>query len=121
MSRHNIRNYSIFLCDDVLFSYFEYSGTDLDRDMAEMAAHPESREWARLTDACQTPFAPGAPPSGLWTQAVEVFHLDERQMRGHCAPNQTPSARPAPGPHSMRVMPSARGAATIVQSDNEEK
>ena len=75
MSRHNIRNYSIFLCDDVLFSYSEYTGVDFDRDMAEMAAHPESREWARLTDECQIPFAPEAPPSGLWTQAVEVFHV----------------------------------------------
>ena len=34
----NIHNYSIFLKDGLLFSYFEYHGTNYDADMAHMAA-----------------------------------------------------------------------------------
>ena len=34
----NIRNYSIFHKDSVLFAYFEYVGDDFDGDMAKMAA-----------------------------------------------------------------------------------
>ena len=37
----NIRNYSIFHKDDMLFAYFEYVGDDFDADMAKMAADPE--------------------------------------------------------------------------------
>ncbi len=33
----NIRNYSIFLLDTMLFSYFEYVGTDFAADMAKMS------------------------------------------------------------------------------------
>lgn len=76
MSEHGIRNYSIFLCGDLLFSYFEYAGTDFDRDMADLGAHPESQEWARLTDACQEPLDDAGRLQGLWVPATEVFHLD---------------------------------------------
>ena len=34
----NIKNYSIYYRDNTLFSYFEYTGTDFDADMAKMAA-----------------------------------------------------------------------------------
>ena len=40
----NIRNYSIYLKDDVLFGYFEYHGTDYSGDMAKMAADPKTQE-----------------------------------------------------------------------------
>ena len=36
----NIRNYSIFHKDDMLYAYFEYTGTNFDADMAKMAADP---------------------------------------------------------------------------------
>ena len=39
----NIRNYSIFLRGDILFSYFEYHGDDFDADIASIAADPETR------------------------------------------------------------------------------
>jgi L-rhamnose mutarotase len=41
----NIRNYSIFLKDGLLFSYFEYHGTNYPADMARMAASPKTQEW----------------------------------------------------------------------------
>src|SRR6476469_4868231 len=34
----NIANYSIYLKDDLLFSYFEYHGSDFRSDMARMVA-----------------------------------------------------------------------------------
>ena len=41
----NIRNYSIYRHEDVLFAYFEYIGDDLEGDMARMAADPIIVEW----------------------------------------------------------------------------
>ena len=41
----NIRNYSIFWKDSLLFGYFEYHGTDYETDMARMAADPKTQEW----------------------------------------------------------------------------
>ncbi|MBN2775954.1 MAG: L-rhamnose mutarotase, partial [Prolixibacteraceae bacterium] len=38
----NIRNYSIFHKDGLLFAYFEYIGDDYKADMAKMAADPET-------------------------------------------------------------------------------
>src|SRR5579885_3081055 len=38
----NIRNYSIFRYNDLLFAYFEYHGDDYEADMAKMAADPGS-------------------------------------------------------------------------------
>jgi L-rhamnose mutarotase len=71
----NIRNYTIFLRDGYLFSYFEYVGTDFDADMAAMAADEQTRRWWALTDPCQRPL-PSAAPGERWAALTEVFHLD---------------------------------------------
>ena len=41
----NIRNYSIYLKDHMLYSYFEYVGTDFEADMPKMAADPNTQRW----------------------------------------------------------------------------
>ncbi|HEU5369051.1 MAG TPA: L-rhamnose mutarotase, partial [Ktedonobacterales bacterium] len=41
----NIRNYTIFRHEQMLFAYFEYIGEDFAADMAKMAADPKTREW----------------------------------------------------------------------------
>jgi L-rhamnose mutarotase len=41
----NIRNYSIYLKDELLFGYFEYHGADYAADMAKMTADPKTQEW----------------------------------------------------------------------------
>lgn len=64
ISECNIRNYSIFLRDGLLFSYFEYTGTDYHSDMAAMAADDETRRWWSLTDPCQHPVESAEP--GQW-------------------------------------------------------
>jgi len=71
----NIRNYSIYLKDDLLFSYFEYTGTDFEADMRKMAADSLTREWWKLTDACQIPLETRGEGE-WWAQMEEVFHLE---------------------------------------------
>ena len=77
----NIRNYSIYLKDDYLFSYFEYVGDDFTADMARMAADPTTQEWWRRTDPCQEGLPTRKPPEGgkkgeWWADMEEVFHTD---------------------------------------------
>ena len=74
ISSCGIRNYSIFIHDDLLIAYFEYVGDDFEADMARMAADPVTREWWSHTDPCQNPL-PGTPAGKIWTEATEVWHL----------------------------------------------
>ena len=71
----NIRNYTIFLRDGFLFSYFEYHGEDYEADMAKMAADPKTQEWWELTDPCQQPIESHRPDE-WWAGMDEVFHTD---------------------------------------------
>ena len=75
ISECNIRNYSIFLKDGVLFSYFEYIGEDFSADMAKMAADPKTQEWWAIMDPMQQPVENRA--EGEWWATMEqVFHYD---------------------------------------------
>jgi len=75
ISRCNIRNYSIFLKDHLLFGYWEYHGTDFQADMAKMAADPQTQEWWKIMEPMQRPFE--SRTSGEWWASMdEVFHLD---------------------------------------------
>lgn len=73
----NIRNYSIFLREpeNLLFSYFEYHGTDYPGDQAKMAADPMTQEWWKITmpqqEALET-----VGEGEWWAPAPEVFHVD---------------------------------------------
>lgn len=71
----NIRNYSIYLKDGMLFSYFEYIGEDYAWDMARMGADPATQEWWKLTDPCQEPL-PTRQEGEWWAKMEEVFHTD---------------------------------------------
>ena len=71
----NIANYSIFFRDDVLFSYFEYHGSDIQADRAKMAAHPKTQEWWAIMDPMQQPLAT-CKPGEWWAEMEEVFHTD---------------------------------------------
>ena len=71
----NIRNYSIFLKDDLLFGYFEYHGTDFESDMAKMATDPKTREWWKIMGPMQCPFE-SRSEGEWWANMEEVFHLD---------------------------------------------
>ena len=71
----NIRNYSIYLKDGFLFSYFEYTGSDFAADMARMAADPRTQEWWAIMKPMQSPL-PTRGPDEWWADMEEVFHLD---------------------------------------------
>ena len=71
----NIRNYSIFLKDDLLFAYFEHVGDDLDADMARMAADSKTQEWWAIMKPMQAPLETRAEGE-WWANMEEVFHTD---------------------------------------------
>ena len=71
----NIRNYSIYLKDNTLFSYFEYIGEDFDADMAKMAADRTTQKWWDVCKPCQNPIAT-REEGEWWANMEEVFHLD---------------------------------------------
>ena len=71
----NIKNYSIFLKDDYLFSYFEYTGSDFELDMQKMAADPMTQKWWDVCKPCQVPLET-CNEGEWWADMEEVFHLD---------------------------------------------
>jgi L-rhamnose mutarotase len=73
--RCNIRNYSIYLKDGFLFSYFEYHGTDFRADMARMAADPATQRWWAVMEPLQEPL-PTRQPGEWWADMEEVFHTE---------------------------------------------
>jgi L-rhamnose mutarotase len=73
--RCHIRNYSIFLKDSMLYSYFEYAGDDFEADMAKMAAHSQTRDWWAMIGPMQEPLET-RKDGEWWAEMDEVFHLD---------------------------------------------
>jgi len=71
----NMRNYSIYYKDGLLFAYFEYIGDDFEGDMAAMAADPVTQDWWAVCKPCQEPLETRAPGE-WWTDMEEVFHTD---------------------------------------------
>ena len=73
----NIRNYSIFLKEpeNLLFSYFEYHGTDFEADMAAMADDPETQRWWSVCMPLQQPLET-RKQGEWWADMSEVFHAD---------------------------------------------
>jgi L-rhamnose mutarotase len=71
----NIRNYSIYHKDGLLFAYYEYVGKDEKADMDKMAADPKTGEWWAIVKPMQDPLKTRAPGE-WWADMEEVFHLD---------------------------------------------
>lgn len=77
--KSNIRNYSIFLCEGMLFSYWEYIGDDFEGDMAEIGRDSETQDWWKLTDPMQEPLATRREGE-RWASAVEIFHWSKTNV-----------------------------------------
>lgn len=75
ITKSHITNYSIYLKDDLLFSYYEYVGTDYEADMKEMAADPVVQKWWNVCVPLLEPL-PARSVGELWANMEEVFHLD---------------------------------------------
>ncbi|MDR3219338.1 MAG: L-rhamnose mutarotase [Dysgonamonadaceae bacterium] len=71
----NIRNYSIYYKDGLLFSYYEYIGDNYEVDMARMAADPETQRWWEVCMPCQKPLET-REEGEWWTNMDEFFHID---------------------------------------------
>jgi L-rhamnose mutarotase len=75
IAESNIRNYSIYLKDEMLFAYFEYIGNDFSADMAKMAADPKTQEWWAIMKPMQNPIETRSSGE-WWADMEEVFHQD---------------------------------------------
>jgi len=71
----NISNYSIFLKDNVLFSYFEYTGCDFERDMSKMAADDVTQKWWAVVKPLMEPLD-GRKPGEFWAEMEEIFYQE---------------------------------------------
>ena len=71
----NIYNYSIFVKDNVLFAYFEYTGIDFEADMAKMASDEVTRKWWDVVKPLMSPVE-NIQPGEFWANMEEIFHLD---------------------------------------------
>ena len=71
----NIQNFSIYYKDGYLYSYFEYTGDDYEKDVDRMKADPETLRWWKETDPCQEPLET-RKPGEWWADMEEVYHLD---------------------------------------------
>ena len=68
----NLQNYSIYRKGELLFAYFEYTGTDYDGDMAKMASDPVTQSWWTHTHPCFVQEKEGE----FYTDMKELFHID---------------------------------------------
>lgn len=75
LSASNIVNYSIYRHGDLLFSYMEYVGHDLESDLAAIAADETTKQWWSVCEPLQRPL-PDRRSGEWWKQIPEVFHLD---------------------------------------------
>ncbi|HAT2168315.1 TPA: L-rhamnose mutarotase [Citrobacter freundii] len=71
----NLRNFSIYYKNGLLFSYLEYTGDDYDADQQKMAEHLKTQEWWQETSPCQMPLE-GEHEGTLWVEMEEIYHLD---------------------------------------------
>ena len=74
LTKYHIRNFSIFLHrlpDGRLyeFAYFEYVGSDLERDLAALDAEPRNRAWLARCDPMQRPL----PGAASWTVMEAIY------------------------------------------------
>jgi L-rhamnose mutarotase len=77
--KSNIRNYSIYITEiegrKYLFSYFEYTGQDMESDMRAIARDPETQQWWKETDPCQFQL-PTREPGANWSDMEMVFLME---------------------------------------------
>ncbi len=74
----NIRNYSIYHHNGLMFAYFEYVGSDFDADMAAMAADPITQKWWEWMEPMQEP-VPEAGEQDWWVNMEMMFDLGEEK------------------------------------------
>lgn len=71
----NLRNYSIFRHENMVFAYFEYIGEDYDADMAKMELCPHTQEWWKHTKPCFVKFSI-RPDSEFYADMKQIFYFE---------------------------------------------
>ncbi|OZJ04789.1 hypothetical protein BZG36_01870 [Bifiguratus adelaidae] len=73
----NIRDYSIYHHDGLLFASFKYIGDDYEADMKKMASDPKTREWWTIMDPLQASRDGHDQASNgpWWKEAEEMFYF----------------------------------------------
>jgi len=71
----NMENFSIFIhqFDDgnyYLFGYYEYTGDDFEKDMAELAKKERNIAWLKVCDPMQIPFE----GKNSWSEMEQVYY-----------------------------------------------
>lgn len=74
LRERNIQNFSIFLREpeNLLFSYWEYTGTDFAADFSRNANDARTKEWWDLTGPLQEPLS-SRRDGEWWSPMEEVF------------------------------------------------
>jgi L-rhamnose mutarotase len=71
----NIRNYSLYLKDDLLIGVFEYIGIDMNADWKKMVESQRMKDWWALMTPMQEPLSTRAPGE-WWATTEEIWHMD---------------------------------------------
>jgi len=76
IKRIGIRNYSIFIHGNLIFSYYEIP-EDIDQDFIaqQWVNDPVCQQWERIMQQMQIP-VPDAAKGEWWSQAEEIFHQE---------------------------------------------
>eukprot|EP01084_Bolivina_argentea_P086200 155808_1 len=84
LKKSNMQNFSIYTTElggkKYLFSYFEYTGNDFDKDMEEIAKDPITQRWWKETDPCQMKLPNRKKDDGQWT-SMEMVFLDDPKSK----------------------------------------
>ncbi|MBP3361523.1 MAG: L-rhamnose mutarotase [Clostridia bacterium] len=75
LKKANIRNYSIYYKDGLLFSYYEYIGTDFENDMRIMDENETVKKWQEIMNTVQQPLKT-RKEGEWWSEMDEIFHLE---------------------------------------------
>ena len=75
LKKINVQNYSIFLKEDFMFGYLEYTGTDFDDDMGKMQQIPIVDKWTKLMIDCFNPF-PNNDENESWVMMDQIFFME---------------------------------------------
>lgn len=77
LKKSNITNYSIFLKEpeNLMFGYWEYTGSNFEADRAALATDPATQEWWKLCGPMQKPLE-SRKHGEWWASMEEIFHLD---------------------------------------------
>jgi len=79
IAKANISNYSIHVAElggkKYLFSYFEYTGSDPEKDFASISEDPTTRDrWWPITNTCQQ-VIPGTLEGERWLSLEMLMHI----------------------------------------------